>query len=182
MGLIVRMYILWMCMICILKHGCVCIFCLFLVQFLSSAFSVLLKGQQKRNMGYFNMHFLLLFYVFLNCGLYSGSMLTEYVFRVAFKGVCCTVQKRKRKLKCLSVCCKTGKIFSLFIVLKLWQLKKISNSQRFFGIFGGGGYFMTRFPQSLKKKKKPWTLFYFSGLKNLILKCHGKLIFIFFFL
>lgn len=64
MGLIMRMYILWMCMICILKHGCVCIFCLFLVQFLSSAFSVLLKGQQKRNMGYFNMHFLLLFYVF----------------------------------------------------------------------------------------------------------------------
>lgn len=150
MGLIVRMYILWMCMICILKHGCVCIFCLFSVQFLSSAFSVLLKGQQKRNMGYFNMHFLLLFYVFLNCGLYFGSMLTEYVFRVACKGVVQCRKERKKTEMCLSVCCKTGNIFSLFIVHKLWQLKKISNSQsNFFVFFGGRGvYFMTRFPQS----------------------------------
>lgn len=106
-------------MICILKHGRVCISGLFSVQFLSSAFSVLLKGQQKRDIGYFNMHFLLLFYVFLNCGLYSGSMLTEYVFRVACKGVCCTEQKRKKTEMRLSVCCKTGTIFSLFIVLKL---------------------------------------------------------------
>lgn len=52
-------------------------------------------------MGDFNMHFLSLFYVFLNCGLYFESMLTEYVFRVAFKGVC-TVKTMKETETILS--------------------------------------------------------------------------------
>lgn len=77
------------------------------VQFLSvfdfsavSSFSIFCfvkKKTTKRGEEDFNMHFLLLFYIFLNCGLYSGRMLTEYVFRVACKGFCCTVQKRQKE-------------------------------------------------------------------------------------